>query len=74
VLTPSGKRLVAKGGALLENRFAALVETVGVSYGDYRDSTVRLVAALSTGGEGVSGVTRRPAQANTAPRQRRASS
>jgi DNA-binding MarR family transcriptional regulator len=49
-LTPAGKKLVTKGGTLLENRFAILVGIADVSYSDYRDSTVRLVTALSTGG------------------------
>jgi DNA-binding MarR family transcriptional regulator len=46
-LTASGQALVASCGGLLEDRFAALVETAGVSYGDYRESTQRLFAALT---------------------------
>lgn len=46
-LTASGQALVASCGRLLEDRFAALVETAGVSYRDYRESTRRLFAALT---------------------------
>jgi DNA-binding MarR family transcriptional regulator len=46
-LTASGRALVASCGGLLEDRFAALVETAGVSYRDYRESTQRLFAALT---------------------------
>jgi DNA-binding MarR family transcriptional regulator len=46
-LTVDGQALVAGCGGLLEDRFAALVETAGVSYRDYRESTQRLFAALT---------------------------
>ena len=45
-LTPAGRRLVAGCGQLLEDKFAAVVDAAGVSYDAYRDSTLRLLAAL----------------------------
>lgn len=45
-LTPSGAQVVARCGALLEDRFASLVEAAGVSYPEYRASTMRLLTAL----------------------------
>lgn len=46
-LTDSGRQMVAECGGLLERAFAALVDKAGVSYTDYRDSTLRLLAALA---------------------------
>ncbi len=46
-LTTAGEELIARCGALLEDRFAALVESAGVSYDDYGASTRRLLVALS---------------------------
>lgn len=48
-LSAAGDELVAHCGALLEDRFAALVESAGVSYDDYGVSTRRLLVALSGG-------------------------
>jgi DNA-binding MarR family transcriptional regulator len=45
-LTASGKGLVQRWGAELEERFAALLETAGVPYRSYRTHTTRLLAAL----------------------------
>lgn len=45
-LTAAGAQVAAECGQLLESRFADLVETAGVSYGDYRHNTVRLLEAL----------------------------
>jgi DNA-binding MarR family transcriptional regulator len=45
-LTASGKGLVQRWGAELEERFAALLETAGVPYHTYRTHTTRLLAAL----------------------------
>jgi DNA-binding MarR family transcriptional regulator len=45
-LTPEGKRLVGKAQALLEDRFAALVETSGVPYDEYAAHTERMLAVL----------------------------
>jgi DNA-binding MarR family transcriptional regulator len=46
-LTTAGEELIARCGALLEDRFAALVATAGVSYDDYGASTRRLLVAVS---------------------------
>lgn len=48
-LTTAGEELIARCGALLEERFAALVKSAGVSYDDYGASTRRLLVALSHG-------------------------
>lgn len=48
-LTTEGEELIARCGALLEDRFAALVAAAGVSYDDYGASTRRLLATLSGG-------------------------
>jgi DNA-binding MarR family transcriptional regulator len=45
-LTASGKGLVQRWGAELEERFAALLETAGVPYRTYRTHTTRLLDAL----------------------------
>jgi DNA-binding MarR family transcriptional regulator len=62
-LTTAGEELIARCGALLEDRFAALVESAGVSYDDYGASTRRLLAALS---DGEPSSTKKPAVANPA--------
>jgi DNA-binding MarR family transcriptional regulator len=62
-LSTAGEELVARCGALLEDRFAALVESAGVSYDDYGASTRRLLIALA-GGETSS--TRAPAEPDRA--------
>ncbi len=46
-LTTAGEELIARCGALLEDRFAALVAAAGVSYDDYGASTRRLLVVLS---------------------------
>lgn len=46
LLTAAGAQVAAECGQLLESRFADLVEAAGVSYGDYRHNTVRLLEAL----------------------------
>jgi DNA-binding MarR family transcriptional regulator len=46
-LTTTGEELIARCGALLEDRFAALVAAAGVSYDDYGASTRQLLATLS---------------------------
>lgn len=45
-LTAAGRELVAGGGALLEDRFAALVDAAGISYSEYRHATQRLLTVL----------------------------
>ncbi|MCW3066132.1 MAG: hypothetical protein JWN32_3304 [Solirubrobacterales bacterium] len=45
-LTSAGERLVARWGAELEERLAALLEAAGVPYRAYRAHTQRLLAAL----------------------------
>jgi DNA-binding MarR family transcriptional regulator len=45
-LTSAGAELVARWGAQLEERFAALVESAGVPYRAYRTHTRRLLGAL----------------------------
>ena len=75
-LTTAGEELIARCGALLEDRFAALVETAGVSYEDYGAATRRLLATLS---DGEASSTKKPAEADpasptsTRPRPKRAS-
>jgi DNA-binding MarR family transcriptional regulator len=49
-LTSAGSGLVVRCGALLEDRFAALVDSAGVSYADYSGMTRRLLAGLEDGG------------------------
>jgi DNA-binding MarR family transcriptional regulator len=51
-LTEAGVRIVAEYGQLLEQRFADLVEKAGVSYPEYRDDTLRLLAALGAEEQG----------------------
>ena len=48
-LTSAGEKLVARCGSLLEDRFAALVESAEVSYDEYGASTRRLLVAISAG-------------------------
>jgi DNA-binding MarR family transcriptional regulator len=60
-LTAAGEELIARCGALLEDRFAALVESAGVSYDDYGASTRRLLVALS---DGETSSTKKPAGAD----------
>lgn len=55
--TAAGGRVVSEGGQLLEQRFAALVEAAGVSYSVYRESTVRLLAAIGGDVEPVTATT-----------------
>ena len=62
-LTTAGEELIARCGALLEDRFAALVESAGVSYDDYGASTRRLLVALS---DGEISSTKKPAGADPA--------
>jgi DNA-binding MarR family transcriptional regulator len=62
-LTAAGEALIARCGALLEDRFAALVESAGVSYDDYGASTRRLLVALS---DGEISSTKKPAGADPA--------
>ena len=62
-LTTAGEELIARCGALLEDRFAALVESAGVSYDDYGASTRRLLVALS---DGETSSTKRPDRADPA--------
>jgi DNA-binding MarR family transcriptional regulator len=62
-LTAAGEELIARCGALLEDRFAALVESAGVSYDDFGASTRRLLVALS---EGEASSTKKPAGADPA--------
>lgn len=45
-LTKHGRIALKKGGALLENRLAEIVEGAGIDYGDYNGATMRLLAAL----------------------------
>jgi DNA-binding MarR family transcriptional regulator len=47
ILTKHGRAALKKGGSLLEDRLADLVDSAGVSYNDYCDATMRLLAALS---------------------------
>lgn len=49
-LTPEGARLVADGGRLLEESFAALVERSSVPAAAYRRHTRRLLAQLDADG------------------------
>jgi DNA-binding MarR family transcriptional regulator len=51
-LTAAGKQLVARWGAELEERLAALVEAAGVPYRAYRTHTQRLLAALDAASAG----------------------
>ena len=62
-LTTAGEELIARCGVLLEDRFAALVESAGVSYDDYGASTRRLLGALS---DGETSSTKKPAEADPA--------
>jgi len=48
-LTLSGPQLMDRCGALLENRFAALVREAGVPYADYLAWTQQLLNALTRG-------------------------
>jgi DNA-binding MarR family transcriptional regulator len=48
-LTRAGEELIARCGALLEDRFAALLKFAGVSYDDFGASTRGLLVALSDG-------------------------
>lgn len=48
-LTSAGSGLVVRCGALLEDRFAALVDSAGVSYEDYSALTRRLLVHLEDG-------------------------
>lgn len=50
-LTPAGTEQVEACAALLEGRFAGLVEHSGVDYGRYADDTRRLIRALDAGPE-----------------------
>ncbi len=50
MLTAAGRELTLACGALLEDRFAALVEASGVSYEDYRSNTLRVLAQLAATG------------------------
>jgi len=51
-LTTSGQQLMQRCGALLEDRFAALVQETGVPYADYLAWTQRLLDTLNAGTTG----------------------